>query len=89
LLPGQGFSQTVRTDDNARAVIMPGAIGLAKVDVENNQGGTTTEVVSGEDGNWQADFFAVLDLAETMQFSARLPDEDFDFTFVDYRPDGH
>lgn len=24
LLPGQGFSQTVRKDDNARAVIMPG-----------------------------------------------------------------
>lgn len=79
MLPGQGLSQTVRTDDNARAVIMPGAIGLAKVDVENNQGGTTTEVVSGEDGNWQADFSALLD----------LPDEDFDFTFVGYRPDGH
>ena len=45
-------------------------------------------MISGEDGNWQADFFAVLDLAETMQFSASLPDEDFDFTFVGYRPDG-
>ena len=133
------LSQTVRTDDNGWAIIMPGdwatdeevqlqegdvltvtdqfsglnktltlgAIGLETVDVQNNlvtgfappnhlvyiivendQGGTTTEVVSGEDGHWQADFSALLDLTETMEISASLPDEDFDFTFVGYRPDG-
>ena len=61
---------------------------LVYIIVENDQGGTTTEVVSDEDGNWQADFSALLDLTVTMEISASLPDEDFDFTFVGYRPDG-
>jgi len=61
---------------------------LVYIIVENEQGGTTTEVVSGEDGNWQVDFSVLLDLTETMEFSASLPDEDFDFTFIGYRPGG-
>jgi len=61
---------------------------IVHIIIENDQGGITTEVISGEDGKWQVNLSALLDLTETMEISASLPDEDFDFTFVGYRPGG-
>jgi len=77
--------ETVDIENNLVAGFAP-PNHLVYIIVENDQGGTTIEVASGEEGNWQAEFSALLDLTETMQFSASLPDEDFDFTFVGYHP---
>ena len=79
--------ETVDAENNLVAGFAP-PNHMVYIIVENDQGGTTTEVISGEDGNWQVDFSALLDLTETMEISASLPDEDFDFTFVGYRPGG-